>query len=353
MNGFRALTQGFGSSLRAIKIVLWMYSVNFLIAALVASALRNVLLRAIGNSMAFDSLLHDFDYTTYADFLNHHGDGVKALFAQFAWGGALMLLLNTLLGGGMIAALGSDERMSFREFLDACGRYLGRFFRLFLFSGFIVGFLVFVTLLILGILYSSVDASADSEKTVAINVLGGAILLSLPIILALMITDYARVLIVERDHRKMLRAYWEAIRIVFGNFFSAWAVQLSVAICTILCIVLYWMLDGSIGAASGGTIMIVFVIQQIFIAFRLWLRLWSQGSVLSLVRIVSSVELKTMPEEAPAPLPHPEIVQPSMPAVSAVEEVERKFAKPRRVRVAAKRVASKSRPPRKRRSRAR
>jgi hypothetical protein len=355
MNGLRALGKGFAASLRSIQIVAWVYLVQLFIAAIIASAFSQALLLGIGNSMAFDGLLKDFDYTTYADFLRLHGEGVKAVFAQFGWGAAAALVLSTFLGGGIISALNSELRISFTRFLELSASYFWLMVRLLIISGIVTGGILFVCTVVLGFLFVALDATAESEKTIAINIIGATLLLALPVLLSMMVADYARVFVVVNGERKILRAYWRGMMTIVRNFFSAWLIQLVILAVILLSIISYWLLDDRIGMTSGGTIIAMFVIQQLFIGVRLWMRLWSQGSVLALAQIVSTGDEETKladPEvgvtSVTAEQEEKKELTPSPPVTPVA--IEKKRRERTRKRVAPKRPASKARVAAKRKS---
>jgi hypothetical protein len=356
MNGLRALGKGFTASIHSLRIVAWVYLLQLFIAGLIASAFSQALLLGIGNSMAFDRLLKDFDYTTYADFLRLHGEGVKAVFAQFGWGVAAALALSTFFGGGIISALNSELRISFTRFLELSASYFWRMVRLLIISGIVTGGILFVSTAVLGILFVGLDATAESEKSIALTIGGGTLLLALPLLLSMMVADYARVLVVANDERKIIRAYWRGMTTIFRNFFSAWMIQLVTLVAIVSLILAYLILDERIGMTGLGTIAVMVVVQQVFIGLRLWMRIWNQGSVLALAQIVLGVEAEIKIAESEVFVPtipdeqgEKKEVTPSAPAVATVTEKKRRARSrkpvtrkrsPSNTRIAAKRRSS-------------
>ncbi len=352
MKSFNALTTGFRSTNKNLRMVGLLYLVNLLIAAIFAWGFRSLLTSAMGDSMSLERLVKDFDYTVYTDFMVKYGGRIDALTSLpiISWLVVFYLLINTLFDGGALATLyNPDEGFSLRTFFENCGTYLSRFLRLlFIFIAiFVLVFLVVV--FIVGIVYSSLTLSAVSEVwpfTLAIVLL---LLCLFVAMLVVMMADYAKVLTVVHDATSMIRTAWAAITFVFRHFFSTVTLQLSVVLTVIVSILLYLFLEDRIGMSTPLTILVMLLIQQLSVGFRIYARMVTFGGQLGLAGAFEVSPLETqvpapMPEPAatPAPMVAPQTITP--PAIPSPSKKPAKRRAPiRKPRVVKRRVTRKSR----------
>ena len=273
MKTLHALMTGIRTTNRSFRLIALLYSVNLLIAAILAWGFHSVLTRTIGDSMSLENLVKGFDYTVYSDYLFKYGGRITALLSQISWLIFFYLLLNTLLGGGTIASLkDSNNRFSMSSFFENCGAYFFRFLRLLLIFGVILLLIGFVSSMAFGILYSVLASNAVSEVWPIVCAVILFLLFLFVVMLIVMMADYAKVATVVDDAQSMLKTSWQGIKFVFQHFPSTVGLQSSMIILLLIAVVAYLILENQIGMSTPLAILTMFIIQQASVGFKVWSR---------------------------------------------------------------------------------
>ena len=339
-----ALTDGLRSTNKSYRIVILLYVINLLIAAILAWGLESILASTLGNSMSLERLVKDFDATVYSDFMFKDGGKVNAILSQLTWLILLYSLINTLLGGGTFAALKfPEDKFSLRLFFENCGKYFFRFFRLFLVFGVVLALLSFTLIAIFGVIYSVVTANAVSEVvpfTLAIVLL---LLFLFVVAIIVVMSDYAKVATVVHDTRSMLKTAWRAVKFVFRHFLSTVGFQLSIIIVVVAATVLYLLIEDKVGMATPFTILVMVLAQQASVGFKIYTRVWTFAGEIEIFDTFDSGE------EEPAVEPLPVVSAPVPVATPAPSPIAVSAEKPAKKKSISKRPAvRKAAPPRKR-----
>lgn len=275
MNVFRAFSSGIKRATREIRMSLLLYLLNLLAAAGLAFAFRSVASAGLDSSMSISELLGNLNFTVWQDFMVKNGGALSSVFNQIVWIALLYMAVNTFLAGGILSILREqDAKFSLTSFSSGCGNYFFRFFRLFLVFGILLVLVAFLLIALLGALFSAVTAEALSEVTAFVWWIVVAVVFLFVMMLVIMVEDYAKVIVVTSDARSMLRTAWRSAGFVFRHFFRAVGLQLLMLLIPIVLFAIYLWLDLSIGMASAGTILLMFILQQLFILSRVWARVF-------------------------------------------------------------------------------
>jgi hypothetical protein len=317
------LTAGLHATNKSFRMIALLYAFNFLLAAVLAWGLQSVLSTTLGDSMSLEKLVKDFDYTVYTDFGVKFQGRIAALTSQITILILFYSLLSVLLGGGTIASLRNvEERFSMSTFFGNCGTYFFRFLRLFFIFGIIMALLALVLVFVFGIVYSAFTGDAVSEMGPFVLGIILFFLFLFFVMVVVLMADYAKIATVVNDARSMLKTSWLAIKFVFRHFLSTVSLQLSILLFVLIGIALYLVLENQIGMATPIAILIMFVIQQASVGFKIWTRVATFAGQLELFNgfqaeapSVSQVSEVTMP--APEPVDKPHEVIPAAPAVTA------------------------------------
>ncbi len=270
-----SITRAFSSGLRRAtaepRMVLVLYIVNLLIALPVAMAFRSVLQAGFGSSMAPSTLMGSLDFTTWQDFITAHGDELSAVFRQIFWVMIVFMLINTFLAGGILTVL-KDSRGKYTasSFFGGCGAYLGRFLRLLVLFVIVLLLVALLSGGIVGFVGQALTENATSELTYIWVQVAMSIVFMVPMMIVLMIADYAKVSVVLNDERSMLKSAWKSTTFVFRHFFKTIGLELLMLLVPILLFAAYLLIDLSIGMTSDLTIVLLMVFQQLFMASRAW-----------------------------------------------------------------------------------
>ena len=259
------------------------YIITLILALLLAIPFRSMLNKIAGNSMSIESMIKGFDFTTYSDFLRSAGHAVYPFITSAVLIGILYFVFTVFFAGGILKFL-NDENLKFSAgiFFENCAVYFFRFLRLavyILILQLIFAFIIFVPL---GMVLAFVSDSVQNESAFFYIVLTCLIVYLFFFLLVLIIGDYAKIILFVNDSRKSLKSVWSAVKFVFKHFISTYLLYLLLLVAPLLLFALYFYLDNVIGAVSALTILIMFLIQQVLVWLRTWIKIWFLGSELSL-----------------------------------------------------------------------
>ena len=200
MKIIKSYLEGFTSVLKTKKLVLTIYLITIVFALVLAIPFENTIKSEAGSSMAFTSLLKDFDYTVYKDFMNKYSISIQPYLSTAFWMGMFYILFTIFFEGGIFTILKrKEEKYSLINFWGGSTKYFSRFLRLAIYSiiiQVIVALAIYIPLL--GFIDSSFSSMA-SEATAFYIFLTGAIIHILIFIFILVVTDYTKIMIVENE----------------------------------------------------------------------------------------------------------------------------------------------------------
>ena len=302
MKLLHAFLAGIRKALHAWPVTVITFFVQLVMAGIAALLFKSLLSNAFGNSLAPDQFLQGFNFAYVIDLLKKNPGLLQTVFVVVAW----MMVINNFLflffKGGIIASVQSDnENVTLPVFFEGCGKYLGRFFRLFIIAAAAALVLVFILGMAAGFLYPLLVG--DGETEIQILRANGAVatLFMLFFSILFLIADYAQVLTVASDERKIFRAFWTGVKFVFRRFFSAYGLFLLFTLGSILIIVVSVFVGFHYNANSGFALFGIFLLQQIFMLIRAWWRIASVGGQVELYSSMTRVPISETVQELPAP----------------------------------------------------
>ncbi len=270
MSVIRSIGTGIGNTFRKRRVLLYLWAVNAVFALVVAFPVLALIQKELGHSL-LGSGVRVLDIMWLGEMIFNYGPSLPAIAAGMALPALLFVLFYIFLNGGIIGRLLDREGpATLASFLADCGRYAGRFFRLFLLS------LLFYAALfggLLSLLAAGLKPWIDSARTewpllILSNVRFLIALLLLSIVH--MVFDYARIVIVADEERRAFRALRLALGFLKKRFFRAWGLYLLVA----LAVLAGWAADlfvsGRIGDASTLTLVLGLVWAQVLVVYRIW-----------------------------------------------------------------------------------
>lgn len=258
----------------------------------------------------------------YAPFLNHFEAQLSGKFVKtigdflydfiFRWDinpkrisllfalGFFYVCIGNFFAGGFIGMYAKDYRMSFNEFFMDSAKYFGKFFRLSLFS--LIVYYLFYTYLVdwVGEAIPQWTQNAPSEAIPFRYYMIVGVLTWLALSFFSMIFDYARIRIVIEDRTSVLAASFAGARFAFGNLFNTFGLYLLLGMIGIAFIAIYALLESQIPQASFWPIVLVFVLQQLYMIARFWLKATWYASQTSLYHELAFKEQATTVSPAPS-----------------------------------------------------
>ena len=286
---------------RAPMLVIGLWLATVLTALPFAMLLQAMIGEHLGASMAAQSAADGVNYDWWNEFLAQTS-GVGLSFVPAILGfAAVMKNLSTFVDntgfpivigvavsmhmavslfliGGVLDRLARDRAIGAAAFFAACGMYAVRFLRLA-----IIATAVYWVLLVpyhewlFDALYPALIESLTVERTAFFYRLGLYLLFLVPVTLANLVFDYAKVRAVVEDRRSMIGAVVSAIRFIRRNPGAAIGLYLLDTLLFLVVLGVYFL--AAPGAAANT---LAFAIGQLYIVFRVIVRLQFAASQIAL-----------------------------------------------------------------------
>ena len=280
-----------------LMAVLWLFNVSF------ASILYVIFFRAfnasVGPSLALNDLLKTGDMNIILETLTQTAGPFASAFRAAPIVVLLYFLANVFLQGGILNVLIAPRgRKNFAEtFFGGGGRFYGRFLRLLVYSA-----VVWIPAIILFFAINAALGVLDNpsrEKQmlffVIIRVALGLFLLHL----IKMVLDYARIMIAVRDSRAVFRSLMDAVRFVVRRLGGTLGLYYLLGLTGLVISLAYLGLKSLVGVTTAAGILTVFLVTQVYIAGRSWLRAAFQAGQLEMFT-VSSLARESKQEDSGA-----------------------------------------------------
>ena len=273
------------------RVVLIYYLANLLFGVVLMLPFRSILSNFVGNSLMGGKLAGRLDMDFLFEFIKEN----PQLFSTYT---ILLLLLlavywslSLFLSGGVFSIFASGEKFTSPLFWGSAAKYFGRFVRLVLWS-----IPVFAILFCLQFLWSAIERIFfGSDPYQNISHWGGWIKMGLryiSLILYFLVLDYARIHVVTTDERRMRISLWQGIKFGFGNFWMTFGLVLLLFVVGIIALIIYHPIANLLSAPFSIVILLLFFWQQVYMVFRMMLKLTLYASEFYLYDSLSS-EQKT------------------------------------------------------------
>jgi len=265
--------------------VLWLR--NFIFGIAIFYLFSRFLTRAIGNSVLADSLLERFDFNVFFEVLFHHGDSLNVILMVELVLICLYFLVSIFFYGGILSILTLPpeakevKRLFAQTFFQGAGKFFGRFFRLSIYS-----LILWAAFILINLLLNPVGRFLTGNGTHEwmvfyffwIRVAIGLFL----VFLIRMILDYSRIEIVILDSRAVFLSLFKTIKFVFQKFGKTLALYYLLVLTGIVVIIIFWLVRSYLPSFSSPwlTMLVPFVVAQLFIALKSWLRIAFQSAQL-------------------------------------------------------------------------
>jgi len=263
-----------------LMAVLWLFNVLF------ASILYVIFLRAfnasVGPSLVLKDLLKTADINIILETLTQPAGPFAAALRMAPYVILLYFLANVFLQGGVLNVLIAPRG---REKFAACffgggGRFYGRFLRLLIYSAVVLAPAIILFVAVNAVLGVLGDPSRERQMVLfaIIRVALGLFLLHL----VKMVLDYARIMIATRDSRTVFRVLMDAVRFVLRRFSGTLGLYYLLGLTGLAMTLAYLGVKSIIGTTTAAGILTAFLVTQVYIAGRGWLRAAYQAGQLEM-----------------------------------------------------------------------
>lgn len=269
------------------RMVIIYYLANLIFGIVLMVPFRAMLSRFVGHSLMGEKLAGKLDMDFLFEFFKEN----PSLFSTYS---VLLLIVPTVywilslfLSGGAFSIFTADEKYTSPLFWSSAASYFGRFFRLVLWSVPVLGILFCLQFLWTGIEH----IFFGSDPYQYITHWGGWIKVGLRyigIILYFIILDYARIHAVLSDGHRMRICLWQGIKFAFNNFFNTFGLAVLLFIAGIIALVIYNPIADLLHTPYWFVILSLFIWQQVYMFFRMILRLTLYAGEVRLYKLMSS-----------------------------------------------------------------
>ncbi|PJA98484.1 MAG: hypothetical protein CO128_07075 [Ignavibacteriales bacterium CG_4_9_14_3_um_filter_30_11] len=283
MKLIKSYFNGISSTLKKLKILSMLYVLTLIFALAVAIPFKDTISTNIGSSLAAIKLLKDFDYTTYSNFMHLFGDTIKPLYRTAFLLGIIYMLFFVFFSGGILSSIKNNTN-SLSQFWADSWTYFPRFFRLFLYSFLVMVIITILVFFPIAGIIAAVSNSTKSEETYFYIISSGIIIYLFLISIIVLVSDYSKIMLISDNAFRPFRTMLRSVSYIFKHFFSIYGMNLLFIITGLALFVLYFIITDKVGMVSGFTIFIIFLIQQLFITCRLFLKISIYGGEVDLVK---------------------------------------------------------------------
>lgn len=320
-----AIGYGLGTATRRPRLALTLWVWNLAIAAVVAFPVWHWWSDAFGNAPAADSLLNRLDFAVLTDLTHYNRTSAWSVArSSFTAGIFVALLTNSLLVGGVLEILLTDDSRSFmHRFFRGAGHFFWRFLRMLAMS--VVAGLIAVTAVgaVVGLILRPLAESAWEPGWVLAAILQ-LVVLGLVVLWFYLALDYARIRVALDDSKRTLRAWVGSLGFVCRRVFGTYVITIVIALLLLAVAGLYVGYCAAIPASTGVTILLMLIVQQAFMIVRSGLRVAHLGAEVDYYRQVRAtapigVAPAAVEPAASEPAPAPVEISTEPPASGATQ----------------------------------
>lgn len=270
----------------SLPLTVLLYGCNLLLALVAVLPLVGRLQEGLRGSMLPEALLEGFDFTALSELLRHGAQTLATVLAQSWWIVVVYFLFGVFSSAGTLYLIERGQSFSFGAFLDGARLYLGRFFRLTVSMTVCQILAACAVYLPLFLILKYLAVTVESEATLFWVAVSGAVLHLFVALLLLIVSCYGKVGIVAGQEKRVRRAIASSLGLTFRNLGTV-AGLFSLFIFTgLLLALVFHLLAESMKGPTGPAILLVFLLQQLFMLARVFVRIWVFDSHYRLYRQV-------------------------------------------------------------------
>lgn len=281
------LVQGFRAIFYNSKFMILLWAINAVAALIIAVPVYHILVDSLQQSLISDRLAVQIDYIWFLQFQEIYKLQLEQIPLTIYAVVGLYTLIQTFLLGGLIAVFNNPQKNHTVDFFYGGVKYFFRFTKIL-----IITLLFFATAFKINELLGSLITwfYKDSENVWAEFVIRSAryVLLIFLIGLVTMISDYSKTALAINDRTGALREVKEVLIFLKKNFNVVFAVFLLVAVFGAMGAVLYNLIGRFIPRTPYYFLVLSFILQQMLIIFRLFIRMLFCSTEVTLYKDLSA-----------------------------------------------------------------
>jgi hypothetical protein len=283
-----------------LKFLVLLWVINIAFAVVLTAPILMMLSSTLDYSAIGDRLLSSFDYQWYIEFEAKHHDALLKFPSVMVVVGIIYSVIQTFLAGGLLAVFNSTEKKSmFIDFFYGCVAYFFRFFKVLLVALSCYFCLYVLNEWLVSIIDSSTRNVESEQVVIGLHMVRNALLIVSFNVINL-VFDYTKVKIVVDNTHKTLLNIWDTVKFVGAHFGNTFGLYLVISIAGWTLLILYFLVEGTLVPNSFVKIFLVFLLEQIYIIAKIWIRMVFYGSQLVLYKDIRA-ELISAPSDVVSP----------------------------------------------------
>ena len=270
-----------------LKYVLLLWVVNTGFAILLTGPIFVFLKESLQHNELAGKLTETFDYLWFLELNYTFSEIIKTLPTILVLAGIIFALLHVFLLSGIYQILsGEVKKNHFIDFFYGCVRYFYRFFKVFLISVVCYTGLYFINLIYLDYVEVLSLYSESQLLIIAINLLRYATIVFVFGTLNILF-DYIRIRIVIHQNYNVLKDLWLSFKLIVRKFFRISILFWFFMALGVGLYILHTQLDNYLNPTSFISILGIFIMHQIYIITKIWMKFLCTSSQIEFFRYLS------------------------------------------------------------------
>ncbi len=270
--------RGWKLAIRTIPNTYLLYLANFLLALIIGITFATSI---SSNSLLYSKLFNKFSYTAIFEFLRNYETLIDVLKSQFILFTGLYLLLSIFFTGGIVDSF-FKEKFNQSEFWINSRKFFLRYFKQALYILIIKTLLLILLIFALSMVVSDLVEKESIENAYIFPIISLVFLYLILSSFIYVISDYAKFGIYFTETDKVLSAIWRSTKYVFKNFGKIYLLFLSLMVIPIVLIISNLVISIKLEAINYFTLLLIFLLGQLFIFARIFARIWVLSAQYSL-----------------------------------------------------------------------
>jgi hypothetical protein len=278
------------------KFLALFWGLNASLAFILSIPVYNSLIENLNTSALNDRLANGFDYSWYVQFRYLYQTNLSQIpFLIYSTLG-VYLLVQQFFVGGLIAVFNNPKKNHVVDFFYGGVKYWVRMTKVFLIS--LLFFLLAFTINdLLGELITKIFLnSEDIVLEFIIRALRYVVLIAF-IAFVMLFSDYLKFNLAIKDHHKMIKGIIETIKLLKKHYFVIIATYLMVNIIGAIGALAYNLIEKNIPRTPYYFLVLLFILQQMLIIFRLFIRMLFYSTGVYLFDELSAEEVSVDSQE--------------------------------------------------------
>ena len=279
-----ALRSGLRRLRTAKRLVLVYYLVNVCFGLLIALPVWAILDQFVGRSLMGADIADRIDAHFIMELAVYIKAGMAGLVLPILFIVAIYWLASLFMSAGALAVLASGERYQPAVFWGAAGEFFGRFLRLALWSLLLLAVVSLVPLLVLGL--KRLIYGPDPYEYISYWGFWIGIGLALAgLFFSCIAMDYARIQAVLTREKRMRVSLWRGIRFTLTNLGGTLGLASLLLVAGAVALAIYQPLSGGLSGPTPILVGMLFILQQLYVVWRMALRLTRYAAELELYQL--------------------------------------------------------------------